>query len=126
MSSPSRKIRFPVPLALGIIIAHPIITFWLMVKLRENGPSPTRDLLLSALFFPSTVFGYVVRLATDKSAAMVFGGFTADFYFGFVLDAVVWSILISAAWLLPRRFLIRGHLTMRWRERRNAVRPHLR
>jgi hypothetical protein len=126
MSSPSRKIRFPVSLALGIIIAHPIITFWLMVKLRENGPSATRDLLLSALFFPSTVFDCVVRLATHKSAAMVFGGFTADFYFGFVLDAVVWSLLISVAWSVARRFLISGHLTMRWNERRTAVRSTLR
>jgi hypothetical protein len=126
MSSPSPKIRFPVPLALGVIIAHPFVTFWLGMKLRENGPSPTRDWLLSALCFPSTVFDYVVRLATSKSAAMVFGGFTADFYFGFVLDAVVWSLFISAAWLLSRRFLIPGHLTRRWSERRTVVHPYLR
>ena len=100
-----RKNRFSVVLTLSVLVAHPVITFWLTQTEREKGVSQIRDVLWSVLFFPSTVFDSIVRLVTHKSAAMVFGGFIGDFYFGFVLNAVVWALAISVIWLMVQRLV---------------------
>lgn len=111
MASAIRKIRFSVLLALSVLVAHPVITFWLTQTEREKGPSQIRDVLWSVLFFPSTVFDSVVRLMTHKSTAMVFGGFMGDLYFGFMLNAVVWALAIFVVWLMVLRLVPTGHLT---------------
>jgi hypothetical protein len=107
MSSVIRKPSFALPLGPIVFIIHPFTLFCLMQMDRERGPSPTREVLEYALFFPSTVFDLVVRAMTHKSPAMVFGGFWGDIMFGFVLSAFGCALIASILWFVFDRLLER-------------------
>ena len=100
MSSVIRKASFAFPVAVIVLIAQPVTTFCLMQMDRENGPSPTRDALEYALFFPSTVFDFCVRGITHKSPVMVLGAFWGDIVFGLFLNAVGWALIAVVLWVI--------------------------
>ncbi len=96
----SRKaVRVACALAIVVLIAQPVLCLLLGIALRQGRWSPSRETFFYALFFPSTVFDSLVRALTHKPPVIMLGAFTADIVFGFLLNAVVWSILVGALWL---------------------------
>jgi hypothetical protein len=116
--------RIAYGLAAVVLVAQPVSCLRLFIALREHS-SPFRETLFHALFFPSTVFDSLVRFLTHKPPVLVFGAFTADVVFGFLLNAVVWSILVGAFWLgiYALGSWTTKHLTSRWSERRPVLSP---
>jgi hypothetical protein len=106
MSSVVRRPSFALPLGVIVFIVHPFTLFCLLQMGREKGPSPTREALEYALFFPSTVFDFFIRAITHKSPALVFGGW-GDIVFGFVLSALGWALIASLLWVVFDRLLER-------------------
>src|ERR1700731_973060 len=113
MSATTRP-RFPVSVALSVAVAQ-IVATWLLIPDRDAPSSAFRDTLVAALFLPSTAFDFLVRVITHRSPVEVFGALIADHVFGFVLNAVVWSLAVSLTWLAARCLLLRSgrHLTNR-------------
>ncbi|MGH2481921.1 MAG: hypothetical protein ACRDHW_19890 [Ktedonobacteraceae bacterium] len=97
MLSAIRKPTFALPLAGIVFIIHPFVVFCLFQMDREKGPSRTREMLEYALFFPSTVFDFLVRAITHKPPV---GGFWGDLVLGSLLNAVGWAFIAAILWLI--------------------------
>jgi hypothetical protein len=87
---------FSFPLASLVLIVQPYVSFWLLVP--EGDWSPSHVALLDTLFFPSRVFDFLVRAALHRSPVEAFGALAGDIVLPFVLNAVVWALIISSAW----------------------------
>jgi hypothetical protein len=109
------------------LVAQPVLCLQLMIAAREGHWSPSREALFHALFFPSTLFDWLVRAITHTPPVVVFGADIADVVFGFGLNAVGWAFVVACLWFgiyASWRFILK-HLTMRWSERPPAAHSRL-